>query len=218
MLRRKGGDGFSSRAACTNRNAAKEFPILQYCLIHRQSYSALEIILEEENMKRLVIAVLAGALIFGIGIGTASAANGLKAGQVGMSVDVNNDFVLSGRYFFTDDLALIAQFGFGIKGDDGSGTDIGLGASVRKYLSTKEDLAPFVDGNIFYKSTEDGDVTSLAVLAEFGAEYFLHKQFSVEGRIGFGYQRDETTFAGTTTTITTVGTQRFGLSLNYYFF
>lgn len=169
-------------------------------------------------MKRLVIVILAVALIFGISIGSASAANGLKQGQVGMSVDVNNDFVLSGRYFVMDDLAVIGQFGFGIKGEDGKGTDIGIGGGVRKYLS-KDDLAPFVGGTIFYRSTNDSDVTSLAVLGEFGAEYFLHKQFSVEGSVGFGYLRDETTNgAGTTTTVTTVGTQRVGLSLNFYFF
>jgi len=169
-------------------------------------------------MKRLVIIVLAVAMIIGIGIGSASAANGLKQGQVGMSVDVNNDFILSGRYFVMNDLAIIGQFGFGVKGEDGEGTDFGIGGGVRKYLKI-DDLAPFVGGTIFYRTTEDGDVNNLAVLGEFGAEYFLHKQFSVEGSVGFGYLRDETTSAaGTKTTVTTVGTQRFGLSLNFYFF
>src|SRR5512146_2579810 len=110
--------------------------------------------IEEETMKRLVIVILAVALIFGISVGNASAANGLKEGQVGMSVDVNNDFILSGRYFLTNDLAVIGQFGFGINGNDGDGTDIGIGASVRKYI-TKDDLAPFVAGTIFYRSTEE---------------------------------------------------------------
>ncbi len=177
--------------------------------------------IKEDIMKRFVIALLATAFILGIGIGSASAASSstsLKQGEVGMSVDVNNDFVLSGRYFILNDLAVIAQFGFGIKGEDGEGTDIGIGGGVRKYLRT-DDLAPFVGGSIFYRSTQDGDVKNLAVLGEFGAEYFLHKQFSVEGSVGFGYLRDETTNAvGTTTTVTTVGTQRFGLSLNFYFF
>ncbi len=169
-------------------------------------------------MKRLVIVVLAVALIFGIGIGNASAANSLKQGSAGMSVDVNNDFVLSGRFFVLNDLAVIGQFGFGIKGEDGEGTDFGIGGGVRKYLKV-DDLAPFVGGNIFYRTTNDGDVTSLSVLGIFGAEYFLHKQFSVEGTVGFGYLRDETTnAAGTKTTVTTVGTQRLGLSLNFYFF
>ncbi len=174
--------------------------------------------IEEDYMKRVIIAAAAAVLILGIGIGSASAANSLKRGEVGMSVDVNNDFVLGGRYFILNDLAVIGQFGFGIKGEDGEGTDIGIGGGVRKYLKN-DDLAPFVGGSIFYRSTQDGDVKNLAVLGEFGAEYFLHKQFSVEGSVGFGYLRDETTNAvGAKTTVTTVGTQRFGLSLNFYFF
>ncbi len=169
-------------------------------------------------MKRLVIVILAAAMILGIGIGSASAANSLKRGEVGMSVDVNNDFVLSARYFILNDLAVIGQFGFGVKGEDGEGTDFGIGGGVRKYPKM-DDLAPFVGGTIFYRTTDDNNVKNLAVLGEFGAEYFLHKQFSVEGSVGFGYLRDETTNAvGTKTTVTTVGTQRFGLSLNFYFF
>src|SRR5512135_1721865 len=125
--------------------------------------------IEEENMKRFVIVILAVALIFGISIGNASAANGLKEGQVGMSVDVNNDFILSGRYFLMKDLAVIGQFGFGINGNDGDGSDIGIGVGIRKYLTTTEDLAPFVGGTIFYSSTEEGlnqvDQKDLSILA-----------------------------------------------------
>ncbi len=175
--------------------------------------------IEEEHMRRLITVVLAAALIFGIGIGTASAAtNSLKQGTVGLSVDVNNDFILEGRFFVLNDLAILGQFGFGIKGEDGEGTDIGLGVGIRKYLRS-EDLAPFVGGNIFYSSTEDGNVKDLSILGLFGAEYFLHKQFSVEGNVGFGYTSEETKnpVTGTKTTITNVGTARLGLSLNFYF-
>ncbi len=169
-------------------------------------------------MRRLIIVVLSIALIFGIGIGTAAAATtSLKQGTAGISVDVNNDFVLEGRYFVMDDMAVLGQFGFGIKGDDGKGTDIGLGVGIRKYLRM-EDLAPFVGGTIFYSSTQDGDVKDFALLGIFGAEYFLYKQFSVEGSVGFGYSSEDTkNAAGTTTTITNFGTQRFGLALNFYF-
>ncbi len=169
-------------------------------------------------MRRLVIVVLSVALISGIGIGTAAAATtSLQQGTVGISVDVNNDFVLEGRYFVMNDLAVLGQFGFGIKGDDGSGTDIGLGVGIRKYLRT-EDLAPFVGGTIFYSSTQDGDLKDFSLLGIFGAEYFLHKQFSIEGSVGIGYSSEDTkNAAGATTTITNVGTQRFGLGLNFYF-
>jgi hypothetical protein len=174
--------------------------------------------IKEARMRRLVSVVLGIALIFGIGIGTAAAAtNSLKEGTLGLSVDVNNDFILQGRYFILNDFAVLGEFGFGIKGDDGEGTDIGLGVGIRKYLRT-EDLAPFVGGTIFYSSTQDGDLKNFALLGIFGAEYFLHKQFSVEGSVGLGYSSEETkNAAGTTTTITNFGTQRFGLALNFYF-
>ncbi len=176
-------------------------------------------IIEEEYMKRLVIVALSVALILGIGIGTAAAATtSLKQGTMGLSVDVNNDFVMEGRFFVQNDLAILADFGFGIKGDDGEGTDIGLGAGIRKYLRT-EDLAPFVGGTVFYSSTQDGNVKNLAILGMFGAEYFLHKQFSVEGSVGFGYSSEETKnpVTGASTTVTNIGTERLGLSLNFYF-
>jgi hypothetical protein len=57
----------------------------------------------------------------------------------------------------------------------------------------------------------------------FGAEYFLHRQFSAEGSVGFGYTSSETettTVAGAVTTNfkdTTIGTQRVALSFNFYF-
>jgi len=65
----------------------------------------------------------------------------------------------------------------------------------------------------------------MSIIGEFGAEYFLHRQFSVEGSIGFGYTSSETetttgTGAGAVTTNfkdTTIGTQRVALSFNFYF-
>jgi len=182
-------------------------------------------------MKRLMVIVLAAVMIVGIGFGTASAANSLKQGSAGINVDVDDSFVVSGKYFIMKDLAVLAGFGLGVKGADADGTDVGIVAGVRKYL-TMDDFAPFVGGFLAYASTEDGDRKDLGVMGEFGAEYFLHKQFSIEGSVGFGYTQQETKTPGSTTVVagvpvttgggtfkeTNIGTQRFGFSLNFYFF
>jgi hypothetical protein len=144
------------------------------------------------------------------------AANSLKRGSAGLNVTVNDDFVLSGKYFVMKDLAVLAGFGVGAKGGDAKGTDFGIGGGVRKYLSM-EDFAPFVGGSAFYGSTLDGDQKDWNIMGEFGAEYFMHKQFSVEGSAGFGYRSSKTKTGGTTFEDTTFGTRRFGFSLNFYF-
>ena len=173
-------------------------------------------------MKRFFAIVLATAvMIVGIGIGAASAANSLKQGSAGLSVDVNDDFIISGRFFVMDDVAVLAGLGFGVKGGDADGTDFGILVGARKYLKV-DDFAPFVGGTLFYSTTQDGDDKDLSVLGVLGAEYFMHKQFSIEGNVGFGYlSQERRVAAGTTTTTfkeTTIGTQRFGVSLNFYFF
>jgi len=175
-------------------------------------------------MKKIVVVALALVMVMGIGIGSASAANSLKQGTFGMNVDVNEDFVLTGKFLIMNDLAVLAAFGIGIKGADGDGTDVGVGGGVRKYLKV-DDFAPFVGGTLFYRTTDDGDVKNLSLMAEFGAEYFLHKQFSFEGKVGFGYTQQETkttttTAAGAVTTnnkVTNIGTDRATISFNFYF-
>lgn len=168
-------------------------------------------------MKRLGIIVLAAVMIVGIGFGSASAANSIKQGSAGINVDVDDSFVVSGKYFIMKDLAVLAGFGIGVKGADADGTDVGIAGGARKYLKT-DDFAPFVGGFLAYATTEDGDRKDLSLMGEFGAEYFLHKQFSIEGSVGFGYTEQKTkTAAGGTFKETNVGTERFGFSLNFYF-
>jgi hypothetical protein len=183
---------------------------------------------KEESMKKIVVIAVALVMVLCIGIGSASAENSLKQGTIGMNVDVTDNFVLTGKYLIMNDLAILADFGIGVKGDDGKGTDIGIGGGVRKYLKM-DDFAPFVSGTLFYSETDDGDSKNLSILGDFGAEYFLHKQFSIEGRVAFGYTRQETTtstpgFIGTvpvttskTTTVSTFGTDRATISFNFYF-
>jgi len=178
-------------------------------------------------MKRAVIVALMLVMMMGLGTGSASAANSLKAGTIGLNFDVNNDFMLSGKYFFTNDIAMLAGFGLGAKGGDGSGTDVAILGGVRKYLKV-DDFAPFVGGLFEYRSTLDSTQKDLSLMAVAGAEYFLGKQFSIEGSIGFGYSQNETetttttggpfpTVTKTTYKETNIGTQRAGLSANFYF-
>lgn len=168
-------------------------------------------------MKRLIVVVLIAVMIMGIGIGSASAANSLKTGSVGINVDVNDNILISGRVFVAPSVAVLAGLGVGVNGGDTTGTDVGVLVGARKYLKT-DDFAPFVGGTFFYGSTQKGNLKNVNLLAEAGAEYFLAKQFSFEGKIGFGYMSQETTIGPNTTRNNTVGTQRFGASFNYYFF
>lgn len=190
-------------------------------------------------MKKLAVVVLV-LILAALGLtGSAFAANSLKQGTVGFNVDVNNNlfglnsdvdnnFVLTGKFFIQNDLAALAGFGIGIRGADADGVDVGLTAGVRKYLKV-DDFAPFVGGLFFYSNTKDGDAQDFSLMAEAGAEYFLHKQFSIEGKVGVGYVSRETKTTTTTaqagqliTTSTTrresdLGTERLGISFNFYF-
>jgi len=174
-------------------------------------------------MKKVVIVAVVMAMVMGIGIGSASAANSLQKGTIGFNINAVNsseDFVITGKYFVLKDLAVLAGFGFGAKGGDAKGTDLGIGAGIRKYLKI-DDFAPFAGGSVFYAKTRDGAQKDMSIMGEFGAEYFLHKQFSVEGSIGLGYTSSETeTTTGAVTTKnkdTTIGTQKTAISFNFYF-
>jgi hypothetical protein len=144
--------------------------------------SDLSISLRRTNIKKVLIVAMVLFMVMGIGIANASAANSLKEGTVGFNVDaVNNgdSFLISGRYFVLRDLAVLAGFGFGAKGGDAKGTDLGIGVGIRKYLKL-DDFAPFAGASLFYSTTKDGDQKNMSIPGEFVAEYFLHRQFSVE--------------------------------------
>ena len=190
-------------------------------------------------MKKLAVVILTFVLAAVISPGSASAANSLKQGTLGFNVDVNNNFfglnsdvdnnfVLTGKFFVANDLAVLAGFGMGIRGADAKGVDLGLAAGIRKYLKV-DDFAPFIGGEFIYSTTQDGDAKDFSLLGEAGVEYFLHKQFSIEGKVGLGYTSRETTtstntaqggfIVKTTTTsrVSDIGTERLGLSVNFYF-
>ncbi len=172
-------------------------------------------------MKKIVMVVMAAALLMGIGIQNASADNGLKQGTFGFGVDTSTDLFIHGKYLVLNDLAILGGFGLGIKGSDDKGTDVAIGAGVRKYLKVA-DFAPFVGGFITYASNQDANVKDLQVAAEAGAEYFLSKHFSFEGAVQVGFKSNEVKSidnAGLsfTTKRTDFGTTRSAIGFNFYF-
>lgn len=183
------------------------------------------------------IALVGATLALAMAAGSASAATknassdyGPTAGTFGLSVgvgtiaDSTQDFILTGKYFFAKDMAILAGAGLQFV-DSGAATNnkstsVGLLGGFRKYLKT-EDLAPFVGGQIKYQSTKPNgaDTTTFAIGAEGGAEYFLSKQFSVEGSVFVGYISQEVKPANATTSTkaTVFGTAKGNMSINFYF-
>ncbi|MDX8385957.1 MAG: hypothetical protein R8M11_05520 [Gallionella sp.] len=163
--------------------------------------------------------------------GTASAAP--TVGKYGINVDLTNSttvagtpsiFMIKGKYVMTKDTAILAGFGMQMvdtgAATNSKNTDIGFMFGIRQYMKTKQ-FSPFLGGKIQYLSTRQGttDVTDLGLLIEAGAEYFLAKQFSLEGSVGGGYVARETQPAagGATTKASNIGTISYNLSANYYF-
>jgi len=61
----------------------------------------------------------------------------------------------------------------------------------------------------------DGDTDTVDISAGFGAEYFLHKQFSVEGSVGIGFGVEDNN--DTHDDDTYLGTRTIGVKANFYF-
>lgn len=180
-------------------------------------------------MKKIIFAA---ALVFGI-ISAGSALAAPTSGYFGINIDLANstsplgtpsDYLIKGKYFISKDLAIHA--GLGMKMSDtgaptnSKSTDFGFMGGVRKYFKT-DDFSTFMGGKLQYLSLQVGtnDVTDLALMFEAGAEYFLAKQFSVEGAIGGGYSSRESkpVAGGVKTKATGLGTATFSTSVNYYF-
>ncbi|WP_455219008.1 hypothetical protein [Kaarinaea lacus] len=167
------------------------------------------------------------ALALGLGMGTAQAENSLRSGNFAITVPVEDrtmdgstnftPFMINGKVMVANDMAVTAGLGLGIWGGDTKGTDIGIKGGFRKYLKTA-DFAPFFGGNLQYISYNDSFNKDLKLMAEFGAEYFLSRQFSIEGAARAGYSQTEAN-AGTpaSTKSNMFGTYGAGLSVNYYF-
>ncbi len=184
------------------------------------------------------IALVGATLVLALAAGSASAAGKGDAapshGAFGLSVAIGTattpfDYVLGGRYFIAKDMAILAGAGLQLN-DSGApanakSTNFGLTGGFRKYLKT-DDLAPFVGGQLAYASTRQNsaagaalDVTTFALFAEGGAEYFLSKNFSFEGSVQIGYTSNDAKPAagGNSQKSTTFGTAKGNLGANFYF-
>lgn len=169
------------------------------------------------------IALVGTTLVLALAAGSAMAANSLNAGTLGLNIPVITSTpgvttvpspLISGKYFVAKDLAVLGGFGFNSGGPSGnSTTTLSLLAGVRKYMKV-DDFAPFVGGAFEYSSTSGTPSSnSMSLAAEAGAEYFLAKQFSVEGKVGFGYL----SLDNGVTKSSYFGTSTANLSVNFYF-
>ena len=184
-------------------------------------------------MNKISLAVAASVLA--LAAGNASAANSLNTGTMGLNVGFSDatslgnigtpaSFMINGRYFTGKDVAVMAGIGLSINdsgaANNAKNTDVGFMVGIRKYMKT-EDFAPFVGGRFQYMSTRQGgnDLTDLYFGVEAGAEYFLAKQFSLEGSVGFGYASRESQPAGggATTKATALGSRSYNVGANFYF-
>lgn len=178
-----------------------------------------------------IISFAGAALVLAISGGSASAAP--TAGAFGINVDLTSsttplgtpsNFLVEGRYLITKDMAVLA--GAGLQMNDSGAvtnnkyTNTGIMGGFRKYLKP-EDLSLFIGGKLQYLSTRQAtnDVTDFVLMAEAGAEYFLGKQFSLEGSVGAGYASRESKPVGgaISTKATSFGTATFNVSANFYF-
>ncbi len=183
-------------------------------------------------MKRIAIAVVMVLLAFS---GSAFAANSLHQGAFGISVGmgdsvfshsaipnanvaINNVVDLQARFLAAKNLALYGNFGFQNDGGDADATYISLGIGARMYLKT-DDFAPFVAGQLSYVSVKSdpkvADISVIDVAGLFGAEYFVGKQFSLEGSVGVGIGQAKDDLSKVKDTY--FGTRTVGVRANFYF-
>ena len=179
-------------------------------------------------MKKFLIITIVLGLVMVLGIGSAFAADtgtSLKAGTFGFNVGFGDSslgntgvIMLSGKYFLAGDVALIAGFGFQTSSGDQDANFFGISAGVRKYLKTS-DFAPFVEGRFSYITeridSQGIDRDTFDVAGIFGAEYFLHRQFSIEGSVGLGFGKVDNN--NSNSDYTYFGSRTVGVSANYYF-
>ena len=172
------------------------------------------------------IALVGATLALALVAGSATAANSLNAGTIGLNVPFTvpqytvgtttvADPLISGKYFISKDLAVLGGFGFATGGPSGATvTILRMMGGVKKYFGTN-DFAPFVGGKLDYVSTSAAGTsnTDMMVGAIAGAEYFLAKQFSVDGTVGFGLR----SLSAGGTSASFFGSATLGLSANFYF-
>ena len=178
-----------------------------------------------KKMLSLAMAVLSFTLIGANSASAAAGATSLKAGALGLNVGfgdsalgANGVITVSGRYFLLNDLALQAGVGMQASSGDLDAKYFSTAICVRKYFTTEE-FAPFVEGKFSYISENIAlkgvDASTVELSGNFGAEYFLNRQFSIEGSVGVGLGRVDDKISNKDYTY--LGTHTLGLSANFYF-
>jgi hypothetical protein len=184
----------------------------------------------------IAVVVLMLASLSGNALAANSLASGSKAITIGFGDSVLNNVAnptdqnqhnpivdIGGKFFVAKDMAITAGIGFQMNTGDLEGTYFSLNAGIRKYLKT-DDFAPFVGGQFSYitydakvdpGAVKIADFTVFDVAVMVGAEYFIGKQFSIEGSIGagIGIAKDDVLNKDTTY----IGTRNLGVKANFYF-
>lgn len=177
-------------------------------------------------MKKLVIITVTLLMIMGLA-GGAFAANSLNSGSMAVNVGMGNSIYgdvgvtrITGKYFMDRDMALLAGFGFQTSTGDYDAKFFSFQGGVRKYLKA-DDFSTFVEGRLTYEKEKFNapgfvsiDVDVIDISVAFGAEYFLGKQFSLEGSVGIGFGTVEDNLERD---YTYLGTRTVGVSANFYF-
>ncbi len=193
-------------------------------------------------MKRPIIVVLILVTIFAFG-STAFAANSLKSGMFGFNVGfdggpasngavessaigtyVNNVATITGKVFISNNMAILAGLGFQTDGGDKDASYNSFAVGARYYLKV-DDFAPFIDGKLTYAALTVKDAAGVKIADcsifdlgfGFGAEYFLAKQFSLEGSVGLGFGSASNDAVTPAQDDTYFGTRSLGVSANFYF-
>jgi hypothetical protein len=159
-----------------------------------------------------------------VALGGASAAFAQDAGKVGLTmgyptnvgvmIHVTDAFALRPEFTFAQS-SLETEIGAATAGLELNSSDTwsyGVGVSVLFYLSADDNLRTYVSPRFLY-SRAATDTTSptganlppletevrgsaFSVAASFGAQYSLHRRFSVFGELGAAYSDSETTSTG----------------------
>ncbi|OGW29659.1 MAG: hypothetical protein A2X56_08900 [Nitrospirae bacterium GWC2_57_13] len=179
-------------------------------------------------MKKIIIVLLAAVIVAVAGV--PAFASGMTDGGMGINVGYGNSIYgdlgvtrVTGKYFITRDMAILAGLGLQSSSGDYDADYFGLLGGFRKYLSTS-DLATFIEGKLVFESIEFTSPGSTAkqnadtidISFGFGAEYYFSKQFSVEGSVGFGFGTVEFNTA-LNPDYSYFGTRTAGVSANFYF-
>ncbi len=187
-------------------------------------------------MKKVIMILMAVAVITAAGVGSAFAAaagsTSLQSGTVGINVGFGDSVfgdvgvvTISGKFFMQDNLALIGGLGVQASSGDLDANFFGISGGARYYFRTDE-FAPFVEGKLSYADEEVDvnatgnriDHTAIDFAFLFGGEYFLQKHFSIEGSAGFGFGTETIRTPGLPDQdVTYFGTRTVGVSANFYF-